>query len=295
MSTTTPMIGASRARHVECTLKQYHARPEWSRSQFEDAINEDGDISWPLFYGLHVAEPRLFHKSASTAMDVGTVAHVILSSPGGIDTVVAIIPPEVLGKGGRRGTNAWKEWRDTHPGKIDMKEAEFEPVRQMVRNVYQHPRGDWLMRHALHYEFGLVWEDSETSLQLRACSDLLVEFRGRVLVVDFKTTRCRTPRTFAKAAAELGYHRQAAWYSEAVELFGYEVAGFLFLTVDKSPAHECRVYELPQHAIELGRRQNAANRRELARRLDENDWTDPLGQDAIEVDLPQYVYYNERN
>lgn len=282
------------ARHIECTNEAYHARPEWSRSNFEDAINEDGEVSWPLFYGLHVAEPRLFQRTASTAMDAGTVAHAILSSPGDIDDVVTVIPSEVLNKDGYRKGQAWKDWSVENAGKIQMKEAEFDPVRQMVRNVYAHPRGNWLMGHALNYEFGLVWEDSETGLLLRARLDLLVEFRGRVLVVDFKTTRCRTPRTFAKAAADLGYHRQAAWYSEAVELFGYEVAAFLFLTVDKSPAHECRVYELPEHAVDLGRRQNAANRRELARRLDEDDWTDPLGQDAIEVDLPQYVYYNER-
>jgi hypothetical protein len=289
----TTGTGAAKARHIQCTLDQYHARDEWSHSQLNDAAKEDG--SWPLFYGRHVADPPLYPREQSKALDVGTVGHAALTSPGSIDDVVMIIPPDVLNKDGHRKGGAWKDWSEENAGIIQMKEAEFEPVRRMVRSVYAHPRGAWLMQHALHYEFSLVWQDAETGLGLSARPDLLAEWRGRILVVDFKTTRCRTPRAFVQAAAELGYHRQAAWYMEAVELFGYDVSpSFVFLTVDKSPAHECRIYELPEHAVELGRRENAANRRDLARRLAENDWTDPLSQEAIEVDLPRWVYDNER-
>lgn len=282
-----------KARHIECELEKYHARPEWSHSQEEDAIGDEG--SWPLFYGRHVANPAEFPRKASKALDAGTVAHTILTSPGSMDDVVAIIPGDVLNKDGHRKGAPWKEWSEENAGKIQMKAEEFEPVRVMVRNVYAHPRGRWLMEHILHTEFTLLWKDAETGVELRARPDLLVEFHGRVFVVDFKTTRCRTPRKFIGAAGELGYHRQIAWYQEPVELFGYEVVRQgIFLTVDKSPAHECRVYELPERAVELGHRENVAFRRELARRMAEDDWTDPLAQEAIEIDLPQWTYENER-
>jgi hypothetical protein len=285
--------GAAKARHIQCTLDQYHARDEWSHSQEEDAIGDEG--SWPLFYGRHVAKPPLFPRKTSGALDAGTVAHTILTSPGSVDDVVAIIPEDVLNKDGHRKGQPWKDWSAENAGRIQMKAAECEPIRQMVRNVYAHPRGRWLMEHILHAEFTLVWTDEETGLELRARPDFLIQWHGRIFVVDFKTTRCRTPRTFIKAAGELGYHRQLAWYSEPVELFGYEVAPQgIFLTSDKSPAHECRVYELPEHDIELGHRENAAFRRALARRLAEDDWTDPLSQEAIEIALPRWVHENER-
>ena len=289
----TENIDTQKARHIECSLETYHTRGEWSHSQEEDAIGDEG--SWPLFHGRHVAKPSLFPRKKSKDLDAGTVAHTILTSPGSLDDVVAIIPPEVLSKSGARGTNAYKAWQADHPDKIHMKEAEVEPVRQMVRNVYAHPRGRWLMEHILHTEFTLVWKDEETGLDLKARPDFLVQWQGRIFVVDFKTTRCRTPRTFYKAAAELGYHRQLAWYQEPVELFGYEVVPEgVFLTSDKSPAHECRVYELPKHDIDLGHRENRAFRREFSWRKDNDDWTDPLSQEAIVGQLPRWAHDNER-
>jgi hypothetical protein len=281
------------ARHAECTLAEYHARPEWSHSQEESAIGDEG--SWPLFYGQHVIDPPLYPRKANAALDAGTVAHAILTSPGSRDDVVAIIPDDVLNKDGHRKGKPWKDWSAENADRIQMKAEEFEPVRQMVRNVYAHPRGRWLMEHVLHTEYTLAWTDEETGLELRARPDFLVQWRSRVFVVDFKTTRCRTPRTFRKDIGKLGYHRQIAWYAEPVELFGYEVAPQgIFLTADKSPAHECRVYDLSERAVNLGHRENVAFRRALARRLDENDWTDPLSQEAIEMDLERWAYENER-
>lgn len=281
-----------RARHVECSLPNYHARDEWARSQLEDAIGKDG--SWPLFYGRHVADPPLYPRVEKKVWDVGTVAHACLTSPGGIDSVVAKIPDDVLNGQGYRKGKAWTEWSEAHAGLIQMRADELAPIRRMVHNVHAHPYGKWLMEHSLHFEFSLIYHCPVSGLACRARPDLLVGHRGKMLVVDFKTTRCVSPDDFKWDAWKFGYHRQFAWYKEAVELFGHEVAGCLALTVDKSPAHECRVYELPDCAVELGTEENHRNRTELARRLNEDDWTDPLGQKVWEVDLPLKAYEQGR-
>lgn len=274
-----------KARHIECSMEDYHARDETSRSQIEDLLD-----SPPLFYGRHIARPPIYPRKSSKDFDTGTVAHAALSAPRGLDTVVTEIPAEVLnGQGHRKGAR-WQEWAEAHAGTIHLKAEELEPIRQMVRNVYDHPEAGQLLGKVMHYEFSLVWDDAETGLPLRARPDLILRHRDGAVVADFKTTKALTPREFAADAAKYGYHRQEAWYREGVELFGLPVVGFVFITVDKSPAHECRVYDLPPSALQLGREENQANRRDLARRLDTNDWTDPYGKEILTVDLPEWAY-----
>lgn len=271
------------ARHIECTLEEYHARSEWSRSQAEDLR-----ASPPLFHGRHIS--GLYPRKEGPALDTGTVGHHILTSPASVDEIVAVIPPDVLNSQGHRKGAAWKEWSEAHPDRIQMKADEMEAIRHMVRNVYAHPRATMLLANAMHYEFTVLYEDPETGLPLRARPDLISGFYSRVIVVDFKTTRALTPREFASEAVKWGYHRQEAWYREGVERFGYDIAAFLFVTVDKSPAHECRVYELSSSALQLGREENQSIRRDLAHRLETDDWTDPYGKEILTIDLPAWAY-----
>ena len=122
----------SKAKHFKSTLEEYHARREWSHSQIEDLYT-----SPPLFHGRHITGE--YPRKASSDFDAGTVAHMLLTSPAEQSELVAIIPRKVLASNGARSGNAWKEWRAEQGGKICMKPAEFEPVRQMIRNVHADP------------------------------------------------------------------------------------------------------------------------------------------------------------
>jgi len=161
----------------------------------------------------------------------------------------------------------------------------------MVRNTYAHPIAGRLLAEVLHYEFSIVWVDQASGLPLRARPDLICPGeRGKVRVVDFKTTRAVDLTDFQRDTAKFGYHRQAAWYTEAVELFGYDIEAFLFVSVNKTPAHEVYVHRLSPDALQLGREENDLARLELARRLAEDDWSNPAAAEIHELDLPQWAY-----
>lgn len=275
----------TKARHVECSLEEYHRRPEWSHSSIETLWN---DV--PLFYGRHIARPPLYPKPSKNVFDDGTIAHACLIAPGGLKEVVAEIPREALNADGHRKGAAWKEWSEVHAGLIQRTAQELTGIRHMIRNVYAHPRVRWLLQRIQHTEFTLIWHDVELGLDRRARPDLLAGHSHQIIVVEYKTTRAITPREFSRDAHKYGYHRQIAWYTDGVRAFGYDVGGHVFVTSDKSPAHLCRVYELPPEAIELGREQNQTLCREVVRRLDQDDWSDPLGDDVYRVDLPLYAY-----
>ncbi|HUT88721.1 MAG TPA: PD-(D/E)XK nuclease-like domain-containing protein [Thermoguttaceae bacterium] len=275
-----------KARHIECTLAEYHARSEWSNSQIK-TLRE----SPPLFYGCHVARPPLWPPEEKQCWDLGTVAHACLTSPGGIDGVVVEIPADVLNSQGHRKGGAWLQWKAEHADRLMLTAAEMAGIRSMVRNVYDHPEARKLLRSILHQEHTIVWHDDETGLDFRARPDLICNGdKHGVTLTEFKTTRQHDPRWFGGDAVKFGYHHQLTWYEDGLEAFGYPVRDHRIITANNRPAYECRVYRLPDALLELAREENRATRRDLARRLKESDWTDPLAQDVLPVQIPDRAY-----
>ncbi len=282
----------TKPRHIQsCTMEEYHARPnEWSSSQIGDYISRG-----PLyFFGSHVADPPLYPREEKAVYAFGTATHALFGSPGAIDEVAIEIPSEVLSKNGAKAGNTWKEWRDENSNLIHLKADEMRAARIMVRRVYEHPIASGLFASAVHFEHTLVWKDDATGLGLRARPDIISGWQGAMLPSDFKTTRALTPREFARDARKFGYHRQAAWYSEPLLLLGYDVPGFYFIAVDKSPAHECRVYEMDPADIQAGHDEIRRAREEIAERLSRDDsdqesaWTGPLDRQCVVISLPQW-------
>jgi len=50
------------------------------------------------------------------------------------------------------------------------------------------------------------------------------------------------------------------------------------------------VHRLSPDALQLGREENDLARLELARRLAEDDWSNPAAAEIHELDLPQWAY-----
>ena len=279
MSTTTE---PKQPYHVECSLRDYHRRAEWSNSQKEKLLE-----SPPLFYGTYISHD--FPRKVSKELDVGTVAHECLTNPGGLDAVVKVIPADALNaQGHRKGAN-WKEWSEEHDGFIQMKASELTDIQRMVESVHRTVPA-WILKNVRHREYSIVWQDEESGLMLRARPDLIVDHPDGIVLPDFKTTRTTTPRTFATDAAQYGYHRQAAWYADGMRAMGMPPVACLLITVDKTPAHETNIYELEPEAIEHGRQQNRNAIHELAWRLDTNTWTAPHHGEIRMLDLPEWAY-----
>ncbi len=280
----------AKPRHVECTMAEYHARSELSNSQCGDYIKHG-----PLyFYGMHVAKPPLYVPQEKSVFAFGTATHQLFSSPGSIGDVAIVIPEDKLTKARAKNGNAYKEWTAEHPGLIYLKAEEMRAARTMVRRVHEHPVANLLFSSALHYEHTLIWADDETGLALRTRLDLSSGFKGAMIPSDFKTTRAISPREFARDAKKFGYHRQGAWYSEPLKLQGYEVPTFYFITSDKSPANECRVYDLEDEDYALGLEEIRRARGELAERfgrteeLGEDAWRSELDLTAVTISLPTW-------
>jgi exodeoxyribonuclease VIII len=115
--------------------------------------------------------------------------------------------------------------------------------------------------------------------------------RGR-LVIDIKTTSDPSPAEFAKSVAKFGYHRQQAFYSEAVQqCYGVEPR-FLFFAVGTDFPFLCGCYELKPDAVRDGRREIECLLAEYTYRTDANDWTSSFRKDVNPLSLPKW-YSND--
>lgn len=87
------------------------------------------------------------------------------------------------------------------------------------------------------------------TIKVKARIDLLPDHRELYdSLADIKTTQDASPAAFAKTAAQLRYHVQAAWYLR----FFPNKRRFLFIAIEKTAPYECAVYELDQAAIDQG-------------------------------------------
>lgn len=265
-----------------CTNTEYHADSANSLSHTEaDCF----DVSPRLYHGRHLTGE--FPRDTSAALDLGTIFHAeALGEP----PPYVLIPERVLSASGARSGANWKAFQLAHPGKILVKPDEIAPVQLML---------DALRRNrAARY---LLWEiEGENEFSIRfACRETGVVRRARLdrktpeVLVDLKTTRDAAPKGFARAAWDYGYHRQAAWYQDAVEALEGDVRPFLFVVVESAPPYDSAVYSLRQDWIDLGRRQNSRILRRFAACRAAGVWERASFGQVLELSAPPWAIHEQ--
>ena len=75
-------------------------------------------------------------------------------------------------------------------------------------------------------------------------------------IIDLKTCRSASPRSFIQSVRSYGYHQQGAFYLTAGQCAGLDVDKFQFLAIQKAQPYPYVVYELTPESIAYGVAQN---------------------------------------
>jgi hypothetical protein len=137
--------------------------------------------------------------------------------------------------------------------------ADYQQVQEMVAAILAHPIASRLFSpDSGKPEQSLFWQDNPTGIWRRARLDWLPNPRdGRLIVADYKTCRSADPETFAKSAAEYGYHQQAQWYIDGIRACGLDNdPAFIFVAQEKTAPYLVSVIELDDTALAIGRNLN---------------------------------------
>ena len=272
----------SEVREIDCTTDEYHLRKEYSNSQAKLLPHDP-----VLFARRHITKE--FPHKPTASQKLGTAVHRILLDG---DEVLEI-PDAVLAKNRAKAGNAWHDFEREHKDKILVKpgDAWDDNIRHMIASVRAVPKAMRLLEDPGWTEKTLIYRDEETGLPLRTRPDRIVKFGEGLVIPDLKSTKdpLRGDRHFGREIADLDYHRQAAWYTDAVLWWMREpVLAFAFIAVRNKPPYECVIHDLDEEDIEQGRRENRAALDELKRRLDSGDWNLPYHNEIVPLRLPRW-------
>jgi hypothetical protein len=209
-----------------------------------------------------------------TAFDIGTAAHALILE-GREDAVTVVPAPDWRSKAAR-------DARDTAPG-VALLAHEWDAVRRMRDAVMDNPDAASL----------LTGHTPEVSLRVDTDG---VPLKGRLdawhpdkrIIVDLKTTRDASPRGFGRAAAEYGYHAQAAHYHDLTEALTGHEHDYYIVAVEKDRPNITAVYEVLHDHLAAGRQviADALAAYRDARAADE--W--PTRHEQQPLDLPAWAY-----
>lgn len=226
---------------TDLTNEAYHAGPGVSKS------------------GLDLVDKSINHFLKSDIVRVETPSMLL-----GTCVHAALLEPELWREKFQRGPDAdrrTKEWKMAEDearehGRITLIPTDiYDKVEAIVAGALDNPTArDLLEAKDKLIESSLFVEHPGTGLLMRVRPDLYIPSSN--LIVDLKTTKCAAPsgqNSFAKSAGSFNYDRQAAMYSDCMQIHTGESQDFLFIAVENEPPFNCAVYELDPGDVMYGR------------------------------------------
>jgi exodeoxyribonuclease VIII len=242
------------------------------------------DVS-PLHY-----RHRLDHPTPPTAaMQAGTLAHLATLEPARFAASVVTPPDDVLGKGGRRSTKAYREWADAQPDDVTIAStSEIEAAQAIADAVRAHPVAGPMLAEA-RCEVPMFWTDPATGLECKGLADALTVIDGRPVLVDLKKARAVIPRAFERQAATLGYHGQMAHYAAGVEAVTGTAPDVYIVAVEGDAPHDVAVFHLDADALWAGEQYRRRLLDRLAECIERDDWPG-VAPDVQPLTLPAWCF-----
>lgn len=275
----------TKAEIWQCTNEEYHA----DHARIGHSMLDVFRASRKRYHGQYVAG-TLPRSEPSDAMILGSLIHMAALEPErfALGTIVA---PKV----DRRttvGKADWQAFLDAAGGKQVISAEQSETVNAVADAVRDHELANRLLSCAGLVESAITWTDEATGLELKSRRDKVVI--GKELLIDLKTCRDASPEGFAKAAANFGYHRQAAFYLDGQHALTGQFWSFVFIAVETAPPYQVACYELDSEALSLGSAQNETALVQLADCYRTGNWVAPFEARINEISLPSWANYQDQ-
>jgi hypothetical protein len=231
--------------------------------------------------------PALFkwqqdHPVHKDVFDFGSAAHALVL---GVGAPIAALAADSW------RTKEAKEFRAScyDTGAIPLLQSDFERVEAMADALTSHRLASRLLSDGKP-EVSAYALDEATGVMRRGRFDWL----GSSILTDYKSAASSEPAAFVKAAANFGYHMQAAWYTDLAADLGHPAEAFAFIAQEKEAPYLVTVIELPPELVDVGR---ARNRRALERFRDCTEsglWPGYVPDDTFaQPAAPRWALYQE--
>lgn len=177
-------------------------------------------------------------RTSSSSMVKGSLIHTLILEPDTFDDVYAIW------NGGRRGTNAYKEFLTQNEGKTIIKPEELDEVKPMAEAA----RKNILIKNLTGAEKLIEWELSGVPFKG------FVDGFGDGFILDVKTTSDASPKAFLRDFIKYKYYWQSALYLHANRSLNFagDNPDFFIVAVETSAPYNTQIYKVTPEFIDKG-------------------------------------------
>lgn len=251
-------------------------------TRVSNSMRETFRRSRRLFEGEYIT--GTFPRETSDTMDFGKAAHALTLES---SVTYVRIPHAVLNAQGHRKGAAWKEFEAAHPGQILLKPEQVDDLQHMVDALQRHPLARDILEAPGRREVVVHWTDEETGIDIKARLDFLAD--AFLYVADLKGTTIIEPESWSRHCYKMGYHRQAATYTSAIEAICKKPPSFYFIPVLTEPPYTVEVFELSEMYLDIGREEIAGDLAAMQKCMESGDWSEPGFGTVKTISPPRYI------
>jgi len=251
-----------------------------SNEQYHDA---DGISNSGL--GLILRSPAHYRyapkRESTRAMEIGTALHCAILEPERFATDYMLMR-EVTDRRASAYKDACKVWSAERV----LTGIEADKVAGMQESSRSNPYLAEYLSAPGRYELSVFAIDPETGLLVKCRFDIAP---NAGVAGDLKKCQDVRPREFSNSIQSYGYHMQVAFYSDVYYwATGERIHSMPIIAVEEQRPHACKVYEIGQESIDLGR---AMYRKALdiyKESLDSGEWP-AYGDDEEEIGIQSWA------
>lgn len=223
----------------------------------------------------------------SDAMRLGTAVHQVIVENELPDDVCRLIPSDVLSSSGSRAGGAWKAFACDNAGKLLLKSHAYDEFMRIITNIKSNAYARRLLDMESYREYECYWTDETHGVDRKAKLDILTP----TCIVDLKIVNDVSPRGFARLAYDRGYHRQAAFYRDAVRAKTGETLPFIFIAATNCEPYSVACYDLGDAFIQMGAEQLDDAIAGIKRATETGNWKRPGCETLVTLQAPNWAKY----
>jgi exodeoxyribonuclease VIII len=234
------------------------------------------------FHARYITK-KMAHPEPSPSMALGEAVHCMVLEPEQYPDRFAI-KPEGIDRRTTVGKQAWISFCEKAGSKSIIDVEDHRISESCANALLKHDQLSMVLERPgiVEQRIDFVCE----GIEMRCKPDLVLP--DIKLIVDVKTTKDASPRSFGHSLADYGYARQAALYRDAVAIQHGIECRFLFAVVCTASPFEVACYELTGEAMRQGLAEAEALVREFKQRCELNDWLPVWSKGIVPIDLPRY-------